>query len=64
MSLEQKLGYVKYDASITSSELIRDAIDDMGFEASLTSPDLPNSTGAEPKMAHVTIRIEGNNSDI
>ena len=35
VSLEKKLGYVKYDPDVTSAEDIREAVDDMGFEASL-----------------------------
>ncbi len=39
VSLEKKLGYVKFDPQGTSAQAIRTTIDDMGFTASLTPPD-------------------------
>ncbi len=38
VSLEKKLGYVKFDPQGTSAQAIRSTIDDMGFTASLTPP--------------------------
>lgn len=43
VSLDKKLGYVKYEPSRTDPETIRAAIEDMGFEASL-SPMLQSAT--------------------
>lgn len=38
VSLDNKLGYFKYDPEVTSPEVMCDAVNDMGFDASLTSP--------------------------
>ncbi len=38
VSLDKKLGYVKFDPKLTSSENIKKIIDNMGFVTSLTPP--------------------------
>ena len=38
VSLEDRLGHFEYDPSVTAPDLIVEHIDDMGFEASLSSP--------------------------
>ena len=38
VSLENKLGYVKYDPELLGPEAVRQNIEDMGFDASLTPP--------------------------
>ena len=38
VSLDNKLGYFKYDPKVTSPEVMCDAVNDMGFDALLTSP--------------------------
>ena len=49
VSLDKKLAYVKFDPTIITGDVIRDTIDDMGFEASFDSPDIKE----------VTISVEG-----
>lgn len=55
VSLDQKLAYVKFDPGLTSHEGIRNAIDDMGFEASLDTLH----ADIQPKSKSVIIRVEG-----
>ncbi|ELU04312.1 hypothetical protein CAPTEDRAFT_32189, partial [Capitella teleta] len=49
VSLEKKLAYVKFDPSVLTVEAVRQAVDDMGFEASLD----------QPQSAQVRISVEG-----
>ena len=39
VSLDKKLGYVKFDPAFASANGIRDSIEEMGFLASLTPPE-------------------------
>ena len=53
VSLEDKNGKICYDPTLTTAETIREAIDDMGFEASLESPEKPAS------FSLATIEVKG-----
>ena len=57
VSLEKKLAYVKYDPDLTTSAKICSSIDDMGFDATLQSP---NPTVIQCPDHQVTrIHVEG-----
>ncbi len=49
VSLEDKLGIFEYDPSVTAPDLIRDYVEEMGFEASLRHPGM--SSESEPSAA-------------
>lgn len=38
MNLDDKLGIFEYDPSVSAPDLIKDYVDEMGFEASLKHP--------------------------
>lgn len=62
MSLDKKLAYVKYDPLLLSSETVRDAIDDMGFDASLEPPaeQLPEPQEDSSIQRHsVVVHVSG-----
>ena len=68
VSLDQKLGYVRYDADLITDEMVRQAIDDMGFEASFIGNDkILNTTNGSsdakneemPKLETCLIHVEG-----
>ncbi|XP_072040738.1 copper-transporting ATPase 1-like [Amphiura filiformis] len=52
VSLEEKLGRISFDAKVTNPQELRDAIDDMGFEASLKD-------GSELTSNDAVVYIEG-----
>ena len=47
VSLEDKLGIFEYDPSVTAPDLIKDYVDEMGFEASLRHPGM----ASEPELS-------------
>ena len=51
VSLEKKLGYVKYDPESLTPEAIRQSIEDMGFDVSLTPP----AEKAQKSMARLSV---------
>ena len=53
VSLADKLANIQYQASVTNPTALRDAIDDMGFEASLNKPN------PVPQIATTQVHIEG-----
>ncbi|XP_022091601.1 copper-transporting ATPase 1-like isoform X2 [Acanthaster planci] len=55
VSLEEKLGRMRYLPSIVSPETLRSAIDDMGFEATLKDDAVPMAGS----RVSVTIHVEG-----
>ena len=44
VSLDNKLGYFKYDPKMTSPEVMCEAVNDMGFDASLTNPTVGSAS--------------------
>ena len=54
VSLEQKLGYVRYNPALVTSSVVVDAINDMGFEASLQE-----ETTDAVDVETTQIRVEG-----
>lgn len=61
VQLEQKLGYVRYDADVTTSENVRLAIDDMGFEATFLGPSL--EFAKQPVATLVTTMGDGKSAE-
>ena len=60
VSLEKKLAYVKFDPVLLTAEIVRDAIDDMGFEASLSPPEVQGSVVCEAQhQCEVKVAVEG-----
>ncbi|CAN2389666.1 Copper-transporting ATPase [Pristimantis euphronides] len=72
VSLANKNGTIEYDPTVTSPESIREAIEDMGFDASLadTLPEItleptpkPQRNSFHPKEGSIKESLEHNNQD-
>eukprot|EP00729_Bicosta_minor_P010279 gene10279-440_t len=59
VSLEEGNARIEYDPSAETVETLREAIDDMGFEATLPAPPASSSSGAGAAVASCVINVEG-----
>ena len=53
VSLENEQAVIQYDLSLTDPAALREAIDDMGFEASLLSPPPPSTNDVQTVLINV-----------
>ena len=53
VNLEDKLGIFEYDPSVSAPDLIKDYVDEMGFEASLKHAAAINQNNAESSGGRV-----------